>query len=227
MSYAVETTVAEHVRLLRAAEARVVVFPELSLTGYELGAPPIAPDDPRLAPIVAACAETGALALAGAPVPGPHIGLLAVDGRGVSVAYRKIHLGGPEPDHFRPGDSPAVLEVDGVRLGLAICKDIGVPEHSARTAALGIDVYLAATAETVENTTLQENRAHRVATEHGVWVGVASFAGHTGGGFEPATGRSSIRDADGTVRAQAGPEPGEVVRAHLTFGNRKSTKSRA
>ncbi|KAA9153185.1 carbon-nitrogen hydrolase family protein [Amycolatopsis acidicola] len=216
LSHAVEANVAEHARLVRAAGARVIVFPELSLTGYELGAEPIAPGDPRLAPLVDACAETGSLALVGAPVPGPHIALLAVDGTGVSVAYRKIYLGGPEPEHFRPGDTPAVLDIDGFRVGLAICKDLGVPEHAANTAALGIDGYVAATAETVENKDLQEKRAHRVATTHGVWVAVASFAGHTGGGFEPATGGSSIRRADGTILAQAGPAPGEFVRAELS-----------
>jgi hypothetical protein len=35
----------------------VVVFPELSLTGYELDAPAITVEDPQLAPIVEACAE--------------------------------------------------------------------------------------------------------------------------------------------------------------------------
>jgi predicted amidohydrolase len=71
-----------HAEAVRAAGARVVVFPEMSLTGYELDAVPVSPDDERLAPIVAACAETGTLALVGAPVPGPLIGVLAVDGDG-------------------------------------------------------------------------------------------------------------------------------------------------
>ena len=58
-----------HAALVRAAGARVVVFPEMSLTGYELDAAPVAPPDPRLAPLVEACAEVGAVVLAGAPVP--------------------------------------------------------------------------------------------------------------------------------------------------------------
>ena len=63
--------------------------------------PTIDAGDPRFAPIVAACAETGSLALVGAPVAGEagrrHIAVLAVDGGGASVAYRKIWLGGAEP----------------------------------------------------------------------------------------------------------------------------------
>src|SRR4029079_14338333 len=69
-----------HAAAIRAATARVVVFPELSLTGYELDAPTVDAGDPRLAPIVAACTETGATALVGAPVAGEagrrHIALL-------------------------------------------------------------------------------------------------------------------------------------------------------
>ncbi|MYU12407.1 carbon-nitrogen hydrolase family protein, partial [Streptomyces sp. SID8361] len=59
-----------HAEAVRAAGARVVVFPEMSLTGYELDATPVAPDDERLAPIVAACAESRTLALVGAAVAG-------------------------------------------------------------------------------------------------------------------------------------------------------------
>ena len=129
---------AAHARAVRAADARVVVFPEMSLTGYELDATPIDPGDVRLAPIIAACAETGTLALVGAPVPGPGIGVLAVDAEGARVVYAKTYLHGDEAERFVPGE-PAVIEVDGWRLGLAVCRDTGIPEHAARTAALGMD----------------------------------------------------------------------------------------
>ena len=193
----------------------MVVFPELSLTGYELDADTIDPGDPRLAPIAAACAETGSLALVGAPVAGetgrPHIAVLAVDGRGASVAYRKTWLGGAEPDRFAAGDGPAVLEVDGWRLGLAICMDTRVPQHASDTASLGIDAYVAGTCESAEDAARQDNRARRIATDHDVWVAFASFAGPTGRGYADSAGRSGIWSADGAVVVQAGSDPGEVV----------------
>ena len=43
-----------HAAAIRGAGARVAVFPELSLTGYELDAAPVDPADPRLAPITEA-----------------------------------------------------------------------------------------------------------------------------------------------------------------------------
>ena len=119
-----------HAEAVRSAQARVVVFPELSLTGYELDAPAIGVSDDRLRPIVEACAETGSMALVGAPVAtdgdAEYIALLAIHGDGVSVAYRKVWLGDNEATRFTPGSGPAVLEVDGWRLGLAICRDTGI-----------------------------------------------------------------------------------------------------
>jgi predicted amidohydrolase len=209
-----------HAATVRAAGARVVVFPELSLTGYELDAPAISADDPRLTPIVEACAETGSLALVGAPVHGEagrsHIAMLAVDGIGARVAYHKMWLGGAEPDRFSPGHRPVVIDVDGWRLGLAICKDTGIPQHASDTAALGIDVYVAGVLESTEDAAVPAERARRVATDHHVWVAVASFAGSTGGGYDEAAGGSGIWSSDGVVIAQAGPETGAIARATLS-----------
>lgn len=136
----------EHARVVRATQARVVVFPELSLTGYELDAAPVACDDDVLMPITDACAATGSLALVGAPIEKQgrrFIAMLAVDGAGARPAYRKSWLGGNERTRYHPGDGPTVLEVDGWRLGLGICRDTGVAQHVAGIAALNVDAYLA------------------------------------------------------------------------------------
>jgi predicted amidohydrolase len=216
----VAANAATHAAMVRSAGARVVVFPELSLTGYEFDAPAIAVEDPRLVPLLEACVETGTVALAGAPVGGEegtvHIAMLAIDATGVRVAYRKMWLGGVEPDRFAPGLEPAVLEVDGWQLGLAICKDTGVAQHAADTAVLGIDAYIAGVLESAEDAAIVEERAQRVAADHRVWVAIASFAGSTGGGYDRAAGGSGIWSADGLLVAQAGPETGAIARATLS-----------
>jgi predicted amidohydrolase len=225
-SYDVTANARTHAETVHAADARVVVFPELSLTGYELDAPAITADDPRLAPIIAACAETGSMALVGAPLQGAgdasHIAMLAVDGSGARVAYRKQWLGKVEALRFTPGPEPSVLEVDGWRLGLAICRDTGIRQHSADTAALGIDVYVAGVLETAEDAAIQDERAHRIATEHGVWVAVASFAGSTGCGYEHAAGGSAIWNPKGEVVSRAGSDAGEIARAAIAGGNEET-----
>ncbi|MEV4067240.1 carbon-nitrogen hydrolase family protein [Nonomuraea dietziae] len=220
MAFDVAANARTHAAVVRAAGARVVVFPELSLTGYELDAPAITCEDPRLIPIVEACAETGSVALAGAPVRGrqgrPSIATLAVDATGVLVAYRKTCLGGQEPERFQPGEKPSVLEVDGWRLGLAICKDMGVPRQAAETAELGMDAYVAGVCELEGDLPIMEERARRVVADHRVWVAVASFAGPTGGGFARTAGRSGLWSPEGDVIARADAEPGSLARATLT-----------
>jgi len=219
LPYDVAANALTHAATIRSAGARVVVFPELSLTGYELDAPAITVRDPRLMPIVEACAEMGSLALVGAPVHGEagraHIAMLAVEGTGATVAYHKLWLGGAESNRFTPGSKPAVLDVDGWRLGLAICKDTGIPQHASDTAALGIDAYVAATLESADDAARQDERARRVAADHQVWVAVASFAGSTGGGYDQAAGCSGIWTSDGVVVTQAGPETGAIASATL------------
>ena len=217
----VATNARTHAAAVRSARARVVVFPELSLSGYELDATAITADDTRLSPIVEACAEVEASALVGAVVQAEagrsHIATLAIDATGSAVAYRKMSLGATESERFAPGDTPAVYEVDGWRLGLAICKDASVAEHAADTAALGIDVYVVGSVKSADEAALQDERARRVAADHGIWVAVASFAGSTGG-YPNAAGRSGIWGPDGVAVTRAGPEPGSTARATLMPG---------
>jgi len=219
VAYDVAANAATHAATIRSAAARVVVFPELSLTGYELDAPPIAVDDPRLRPIVDACAEARCLALVGAPVEGDtgraHIAMLAVDEKGAAIAYRKMSLSPAESKRFTPGVEPAVLDVDGWRLGLGICKDTGIREHAAATSALGMDAYVAGVLEAAADASVPDVRARRIAVDHGVWVAMASFAGSTGGGYDAAAGCSGIWAPDGHSVARVGPEPGALAKAAL------------
>jgi predicted amidohydrolase len=208
-----------HADAVRSARSRVVVFPELSLTGYELTADAVEPDSASLAPVVAACAATGSLALVGAPVEddkgGMSIAMLAVDANGVRVAYRKTWLGGAEPSRFTAGDGPTVLEVDGWRLGLGICKDTGAAQHTAGTAALGVDVYVAGLAHLPEELPEQEARAVVIARTCRAFVAFASFAGPTGDVFTETAGSSAIWSPDGLAVARAGPAVGSTARATL------------
>ena len=135
----------EHAGTIRRSKARVVVFPELSLTGYELDADSVSPDDEALLPVVAARANPGTTAFIGAPVTGErntvHIGTLQVSSEGVEVAYRKRYLGRDEAKRFSPGGGAVARDVDGWRVGIG--KDTDVDQHVADTAALHVDLYVA------------------------------------------------------------------------------------
>lgn len=208
-----------HARAVREAGARIVVFPELSLTGYELDAALVGPDDAALAPIVEACRSTGSVALVGAPVPGPggraYIAVLAVSAAGAAMLYRKQWIGGDEAARFSPGDEPTVTEVDGWRIGVGICRDTGIGDHVERMAALDIDLYAAGLVHRADELAEQERRAVRIAGRCRAYVAFASFAGPTGGGYQQTAGSSAIWSPAGDVLAQAGTGPGDLARATL------------
>ncbi|MFF7459059.1 carbon-nitrogen hydrolase family protein [Kitasatospora sp. NPDC008115] len=218
----VAVNVERHAAAVRAAGAatRLVVFPEFSLTGYDLGAPALDPADGRLAPLVAACAGTGATALVGAPVAGAdgreHIATLAVTGAGASVVCRKTNLYGRENERFSPADEPSVLELDGWRLGLAICADAADPEHVKRLVALGAHAYVASTlyGAGAESLATKAARYPARAADNGVWVVLATSAGPSGE-FAATSGGSGVWAPDGTEAVKAGTAPDEVVRTVL------------
>jgi predicted amidohydrolase len=209
-----------HAEAVLGAAARLVVFPELSLTGYDLSAPAVEPGDAKLAPLVAACRTTGATALAGAPVRDEdgreHIATLAVTGDGVTVAYRKMWLHGEEFDRFTPGEKPEVLVLDGWKLGLAICFDAAVPQHAADTAALGIDAYVASTLYGPGDASAARRDGHLAerARTHAIWAVLATSAGPSGT-YPDTSGGSGIWAPNGDVLVQAGRDAGAVVGATL------------
>lgn len=215
----VERNAIAHAEMVRAADARVVVFPKLSLTGYELGADPVSPTDAALSPVVEACAEAGSLALVGAPVRDEtgrdFIAMLRVEDSGAEVCYEKTWLGGSEAERFSPGGAPGLLDVDGWHIGLGICKDTGAPRHVAATAALGVDAYFAGLVHLPEELAEQEARGFVIARTCRAWVVFVSFAGPTGDGFTETAGTSTVWSPEGKVLARAGREVGGVARAGI------------
>jgi predicted amidohydrolase len=100
-------------------------------------------------------------------------------------------------------------------VGLAICKDTGVAAHAAATVALGCDVYVGGVLETAADAAVQPRRARAIATRHGVWVALSSFAGSTGGGYALAAGESAIWRPDGCVAARATSAVGDLAVATI------------
>jgi predicted amidohydrolase len=139
------------------------------------------------------------------------IATLLVDGAGARVVYRKIHLHPPEDERFSPGTEHVVLELDGRRLGLAICRDASLAEHAAATVAAGAQMYVASTLNSP--TDPRDERMHARATTHRIPVVLSCGAGPDGPLL--GAGGSGFWRPDGTVVAQAGNGPGEVVVADV------------
>lgn len=212
--------VVRHADTVRAAGTRLVVFPELSLTGYVMGVEPLEVTALEvLDPLRQACADTGSAALVGAPVRDrdgrTYLSTLSITGSGVDLAYRKMCLGRDEIPHFAPGGEPAYVEIDGWRLGLGICKDTGNADQIAATAALGIDTYVAGMVNHADEVGVQDTRGSGIARRHGVFVLFSSYAGSTGGGYAETAGTSTVWGPTGEVLARTTTAPGEIARAEL------------
>jgi predicted amidohydrolase len=215
-----------HAEAIRAAGARLVVFPELSLSSYAMAAPAVALDDPALDAIVSACADTGAIALAGIPLKegdAEYIAALRIDGAGVEVAYRKMHPSEKEGRRFRSAADPVVMELDGWRLGLAICRDTMMFEHAPAVAEFakrsgigGIDAYIAGALYTPEGLVRRDKRMPQLARGYGMWVLQACFAG-PGSDYPDAAGNSAVWAPDGSVAVRADEQAGRIIKAELRF----------
>lgn len=133
----------ELVRRAAARGARLVAFPEMTLTGFTLNATSIA-EPPAASPTIewfAECAREHAIAIAfGVVLHGrdrPTNSLVLLDRRGEEVArYAKLHLFSPggEADHYERGDDAPVAVVEDVAFGLSICYDLRFPEYCAALA---------------------------------------------------------------------------------------------
>jgi predicted amidohydrolase len=199
----------EHLKLAGiAAEkgAEIVVYPELSLTGYELDlAEELAfvEDDSRLEPLEQAAAEHQAILVAGAPArlaSGLHIGafLLYPDGR--SEVYTKHHLYGGEHGYFQPAGRDPMVELRGEKLAFAICADTSHARHAQVAADRGASIYMAGVCFSKEGFEKSAGQMRDYARQHGM-VTVLANSGGPATGFESA-GNSSIWSERGGLLAR-------------------------
>jgi predicted amidohydrolase len=208
----VQANLREHVRLARLAGeegAGIVVFPELSLTGYELDHAErlaFSEEDQRLLPLLDAASATSAILVVGAPVRLDgrlHIGAFIVSPDGAVDLYTKQRLGafGPgaavdgvvpaaEATVFEPGDRDPLVRYRGGTAALAVCADAGRPEHARAAAARGATAYLASMFVIPSELEADAARLRRYAVAHGMVVALANFGASTGG--LASGGRSTI-----------------------------------
>ncbi|MFE1344858.1 carbon-nitrogen hydrolase family protein [Streptomyces sp. NPDC058757] len=214
-------TISALVREAGAAGARLVVFAELSLTGYEpalIRKDPslvLAEDDPRLAPVRAACRAAGTAAVVNGPVRGggplPGLTTLVIGPDGTTLArYDKRHLfHGPERDTFTAGTADGRFALDGTRFALATCYDNRFPELAGRAAADGCSVYLASSMLEAANDSFETVYPAR-ARDFGLYVVLGNSLGPSEVG--EGGGRAGIWGPDGGRLADAGPDgPGFVL----------------
>ncbi|MFJ8014095.1 carbon-nitrogen hydrolase family protein [Streptomyces sp. NPDC096339] len=205
----------------REQGAELVVFPEFTLTGYELAALASDPglwtgaDDPRLDPLRSAGIATAVGVAVPTGGPRPAIATLVHDADGAHVTtYLKQHLYRHEQGVFQPGAADGRFALGGIRFSLGICYDNHFPELTGRAAADGCRVHLASSLYGTGGGIRERATVHPgIAKEHGLYVVLANHVGPAG----PWTGcgGAAVWGPGGEPAAEADDRTPSVVTAEV------------
>ncbi|MGA7588731.1 carbon-nitrogen hydrolase family protein [Rouxiella badensis] len=197
----IDVNIQRHSRAVAlAAEHGVslIIFPELSLTGYEpelarkLG---LTLQDSRLELLRNQAKNHNITIVCGAPLccndgDALYIGAIVFAPDGTLYSYTKQHLHDTEEHFFTPGQGGPQLSLGERTLGLAICADIASPSHPQLAAAGGADIYGAGVLISKPSYDKESEMMRGYAEKHRMTVMLANHCAPTGG-WIPA-GKSAI-----------------------------------
>lgn len=226
----VAINIERHLELVRTAAAEspeVIVFPELSLTGYELelaAALAFEVDDARLAPLQLAAREGNVTLIVGAPIrlgEGVCNGAFVFVPQGETLVHTKRFLGSfgeearvdgelppPEPSVFVAGELAPLVSLSSGLAAVAICAEGNRPEHARAAATRGATTYLAGSFVIPSEYEEATRNLRQRATDHRMLVAFANFGGPSGG--LRSAGGSAIWSPDGHLLGRL-PTDGEGV----------------
>lgn len=145
-----------HLRLIKLASAYkpdIIVFPELSLTGYEPTlADGLAIDikDPVLDIFQKSSDVNNTVVAIGAPVRVDNdmaIGMLTFQPNLPIQLYTKTYLHSDEDPFFKGKQGISGVKINNKQIAFAICYEVSVPVHAERAFHEGAGVYLASVAK--------------------------------------------------------------------------------
>jgi predicted amidohydrolase len=218
----VPANVEQHLRLVRLAAAeqpQVLVFPELSLTGYELDCArelAFSENDARLGPLIEAASAHALTLVVGAPIriaTRLHIGAFILFPDRTIAVHTKSYLGAFSSDVNPAGTVPPaedtvfeagmlcpLLPLGDEPAAVAICAESLRRAHARKVAELGARTYLSSHFGIPADLEyrIATLRAHAIA--HHMAVAFANYAGSTGG--LRASGGSAVLSQAGELLVQ-------------------------
>ena len=205
----IQTNIENHKKWIEKAvaeEAKIIIFPELSLTGYE---PTLAEnlattaDDPRLEDFQTISNKSDITIGVGVPTradAGIHITMVLFQpGRG-RITYSKKYLHPDEDAFFVSGKNFPALMINGINISLAICYEISVPQHAGDASKHGAQVYIASVAKFTGGIDKASETLAGIAAKYNMTVLMANCIGAADGGV--CAGKSSIWDDKGNLLGQ-------------------------
>jgi len=193
--------------------ADLIIFPELFLTGYNIGQAvgelAEAVDGPSSQKAAQIARETDIAILYGYPErmdEEVYNSALLIDRRGnVRANYRKTHLyGSYEKSCFIPGDTLLIAELENLKIGILICYDVEFPEAVRALTTAGADFIAVPTALMEDYCRVAEHVVPARAYESEIFVAYVNRCGAEGD--TTYCGRSCLM----------GPDGREILRADIS-----------
>ncbi|MCF8068373.1 MAG: carbon-nitrogen hydrolase family protein [Desulfobacterales bacterium] len=195
--------------------ADLIVFPELFLTGYNIGDAAIELAEPQDGPsskIVSEIAREADISIIyGYPEksgPDRHVSALFIESQGrLRANYRKNHLYGDyEKSIYKQGDTFIVVRLKGITIGILICYDVEFPEAVRTLAKAGAELIVVPTALMEPYSQVPEHVIPSRAYENQVFV---AYVNRCGSEKElDYTGLSCVCGPDGKTLVRAGRDEG-------------------
>ena len=220
----IQENIAQHEAMIRLAVekgADFILFPELSLTGYEpdLAAElALSVEDDRLNTFQTWSNQHQITIGLGAPTQqknGICISLLFFQPRQTRCCYSKKYLHQDEEPYFVPGTQFDGLRIKDEKLAFAICYEISVETHTEAALSTGATVFIASVAKFQSGIDKAYQQLSATAKKYAVPTLLCNCLGSVEGGSGECVGQSAIWDASGALLGQLGAN-----REGLLFFNR-------
>ncbi|WP_047043158.1 carbon-nitrogen hydrolase family protein [Vibrio mexicanus] len=185
--------------------ADLVVFPELSLTGYELksvGKLALGKEPSNFSQLSQAASKHNISVIVGCPLVSddslkPYIGAVICHSNGNIEFYDKQHLHDGEHEYCSSGSEDYFLNIKGYKVALAICADFSCPEHAKRAKRSGAGVYLASALISKSGYSTDARLLSDIAAINGMPVLLSNHISQTGGWS--VCGNNSVWDGEGKL----------------------------
>jgi predicted amidohydrolase len=205
----IEKNIAAHKKLIElalAGGADMIIFPELSVTGYEptlAGELATTPDDSRFDDFQH-ISDTRRITI-GVGVPlrseaGLWISMVLFQPRQDRHIYSKKYLHADEEPYFVSGQSSVDLLGAQNEVALAICYELSVPQHAADASGKGAGIYVASVAKSVAGMSKATERLSEIARTYSMVVLMANCIGLSDG--MECGGKSSVWNTRGELLGQ-------------------------
>lgn len=212
------------VAIEKAASLNVayLLFPELSLTGYE---PEIAKDlaftiaDIRLKPLIDCAMKNNIRIAVGAPLQAtgkPKIGLIIISESGIVETYEKMFLHPGEEVYFSHGNRHKMITLGKTKIANAICADTNHASHVQTYYELGTSVYMAGVLISEGGYEADTKLMAGYAKKYNMLVAMANYNQPTGG-WSPI-GRSTIWSKLGIIASASETQNAIVVAEKIEDG---------